>query len=155
MASPTFDPQPLSGRRIPLAEIDALVSARLGVTRGLGNSQPACFNRQIAMYLAARVGRWSTTVISRFYGGRDHSTVCYGILRIESLPESDPAVYALITGLKRRLEASGDGNSGTLCSGEPDEIAQPERQRLSKEEVESIADLVAARLYGLLKDRSV
>jgi hypothetical protein len=89
MASPSFAPPSSPGRRIPLAEIDALVSARLGPTRGLGNSQPACFNRQIAMYLAARVGRWSTTIIGRFYGGRDHSTVCYGIQRIESLSESD------------------------------------------------------------------
>lgn len=61
MASPTFAPEPLSCKRISLAEIDAVVSARLGATRSLGNAQPACFNRQVAMYLAARIGRWSTT----------------------------------------------------------------------------------------------
>jgi hypothetical protein len=33
---------------------------------------------------------WSTTVIGRFYNGRDHSTVCYGIQRIEALRENDP-----------------------------------------------------------------
>ena len=38
-------------------QIDAVVSARLGPTRILGNSQPACFNRQVAMYLARHVGR--------------------------------------------------------------------------------------------------
>ena len=103
MASPSFAPPSSPGRRIPLAEIDALVSARLGPTRGLGNSQPACFNRQAAMYLAARVGRWSTTVIGRFYGGRDHSTVCYGIQRIDSLSDSDPEVDALLADLKRQL----------------------------------------------------
>jgi hypothetical protein len=109
MASLSFAPEQRSARRLSLAEIDAVVSARLGPTRGLGNSQPACFNRQIAMYLAARVGRWSTTIIGRFYGGRDHSTVCYGIQRIESLSESDPEVDALLTDLRRRLgENSGD-----------------------------------------------
>ncbi len=72
MASPSFAPEPLSQKRLSLAEIDAVVSAKLGATRTLGNSQPACFNRQVAMYLAARVGRWSTTVIGRFYNGRDH-----------------------------------------------------------------------------------
>ena len=51
MASPSFAPQSFQGRRIPLAEIDSLVCARLGPTRGLGNSQPACFNRHVAMYL--------------------------------------------------------------------------------------------------------
>ena len=69
MASPSFAPELVSGRRISLAQIDAAVSARLGPTRGLGNSQPACFNRQVAMYLAKQVGRWTTTIIGRFYNG--------------------------------------------------------------------------------------
>ena len=69
MASPSFAPELVAGRRISLAQIDAAVSARLGPTRGLGNSQPACFNRQVAMYLAKQVGRWSTTIIGRFYNG--------------------------------------------------------------------------------------
>ncbi len=68
---------PTLTRRISLAEIDATVSARLGPTRVPGNAQPACFNRQTAMYLARHVGRWSTTAIGRFYNGRDHSTVCH------------------------------------------------------------------------------
>ena len=43
-------------RRIPLAVIDQVVSARLGQTRVEGNAQPAVFHRQIAMYLAKHVG---------------------------------------------------------------------------------------------------
>ncbi len=35
-------------------------------------------------------------MIGRFYNGRDHSTVCYGIQRIETLRESDPEVDALV-----------------------------------------------------------
>ena len=53
-----------------------------------------------AMYLAARVGRWSTTVIGRFYNGRDHSTVCHGIQRIEALREADPDFDVLLSELK-------------------------------------------------------
>jgi hypothetical protein len=53
MASTLFAPEPVSGHRISLAQIDAAVSARLGRTRGLGDSQPACLNRQVAMYLAS------------------------------------------------------------------------------------------------------
>ena len=85
MTSVSFVPRAATRRRISLAEIDAVVSARLGETRGLGNSQPACFRH---------VGRWSTTMIGRFYNGRDHSTVCYGIQRIEALRESNPDVDA-------------------------------------------------------------
>ncbi len=64
-------------RRISLARIDEVVSAHLGPTRVPGNAQPAAFNRHIAMYLAKQVSGWSTTVIGRFYNGRDHSTVVY------------------------------------------------------------------------------
>jgi len=55
MASPFLAPIFHPEHRTSLEEIDAAVSARLGPTRIAGNSQPACFNRQIAMYLAARV----------------------------------------------------------------------------------------------------
>ncbi|MGI8958320.1 MAG: helix-turn-helix domain-containing protein [Bryobacteraceae bacterium] len=68
--------------RISLSEIDSAVSARLGPTRIPGNAQPACVNRQVAMYLAGHVGGWSTTAIARFYNGRDHSTVFHSIQRI-------------------------------------------------------------------------
>jgi hypothetical protein len=60
MTAPSFAPDAALRRRISLGAIDATVCARLGPTGGLGNSQPACFNRQVAMYLASRVGRWST-----------------------------------------------------------------------------------------------
>lgn len=60
-------------------------SARLRPTRELGNSQPACFNRQVAMYLAKHMGRRTVAVIGRFYNGRDHSMVCYSIQRDRSL----------------------------------------------------------------------
>ena len=90
MASARFAPDIFSRRRIPLAEIDSVVSARLGPTSGLGDSQPACFNRQVAMYLAKHVGRWTVAIIGRFYDSRDHSTVRYSIQRIEALRESDP-----------------------------------------------------------------
>ena len=95
MTSPSVAPDSNVGRRLSIVKIDALVSGRLGPTRGLGNSQPACFNRQVGMYLARHVGRWSTTVIGRFYNGRDRSTVCHGIQRIEALRESDPEVDRL------------------------------------------------------------
>ena len=61
------------GNRIALPRIDSLVSAKLGPARVRGNDQPATFNRQVAMYLAHRVGGWSTTRIGRFYNGRKQS----------------------------------------------------------------------------------
>jgi hypothetical protein len=90
-------------RRISLARINDVVSAHLGPTRVPGNAQPAAFNRQIAMYLAKHVSGWSTTVIGRFYNGRDHSTVCYALQRVEALRESSPEIDCLLSHLKAQL----------------------------------------------------
>ena len=147
MASSQFAPDVFSRRRISLADIDAAVSARLGPTRGLGNSQPACFNRQVGMYLARHVGRWSTTVIGRFYNGRDHSTVCYSIQRIEALRESDPDIDALIADLKHEL--SGGGDSPVAKSGTEPHSAVG----LSRCDFQALADLIADRVYARIAGR--
>jgi hypothetical protein len=149
MASPSFAPSSAPVQRIPLAEIDALVSARLGPTRGLGNSQPACFNRQVAMYLAARVGRWSTTVIGRFYDGRDHSTVCYGIQRIESLSETDSEVDALLADLKRQL---GERTNDAAVASRP-EAAITHKHEFADGDMDKIARAIAERVFTLLSDK--
>jgi chromosomal replication initiation ATPase DnaA len=88
-------------RRIALADIDDVVSARLGETRVPGNAQPAAFNCQIAMFLANRVGAGAPfrSVVSN---GRDHSTVIHSIRRIEALRE------------REQLAISSGFNSGTV-----------------------------------------
>jgi hypothetical protein len=141
MASGSFVPRFALGGRISLAKIDAAVSARLGPTRGLGQSQPSCFNRHVSMYLAKHVGRWSTTVIGRFYNGRDHSTVCYGIQKIEALRESDPDVDALLSELKREL-----GEAANLPVPAATTENRPPAVRLRREDLEDLADLIAARV---------
>ena len=123
-----------------------MVSARLGPTRVQGNAQPACFNRQIAMYLAKHVAGWSTTCIGRYYHGRDHSTVIHGIQRIEALRESDPDVDSLIRELKRQLERQ------PIEESENNERS-PKLERISKYTVEEVAELVAERVYALLQKR--
>ena len=149
MASSQFAPDVFSRRRISLADIDAAVSARLGPTRGLGNSQPACFNRQVGMYLVRHVGRWSTTVIGRFYNGRDHSTVCYGIQRIEALRESDPDVDALITDLKHELNVPIDSPA------EKPDIKPHGSVRLGHCDLQTLADLIAERVYARIEKRII
>ncbi len=92
--------------RVSLSAIDETVSARLGTTRVSGNAQPAVFNRQVAMYLAKHVGGWSTTRIGKYYNGRDHSTVCYALRRIEVLREADPDIDALLTNLTNEIRSA-------------------------------------------------
>jgi hypothetical protein len=129
-------------RRLSLAKIDAVVSARLGTTRTPGNEQPECFNRQVAMYLARHLGGWSTTVIGRFYNGRDHSTVCHGIQRIEALRESNPDVDVLLAKLKQRLQVD-DGPDETEFPQTPRKFA-----RVSQISIDELADLVAKRVWA-------
>lgn len=139
---------PTLTRRIPLAQIDAAVSARLGPTRIPGNAQPACFNRQVAMYLARHVGHWSTTVIGRFYNGRDHSTVCHGIQRIEALRENDPNVDGLITELREQLLRDFDA-----ATDHHTELQSRTMNRPDKITVDELAELVAERVYAYLEMR--
>ena len=147
MASPSFAPDSASRRRISLGIIDATVSARLGPTKGLGNSQPACFNRQVAMYLASLVGRWSTTVIGRFYNGRDHSTVVHGIQRIESMRETDPDLNALISSLKRDLTDVNPVYATAIDKSSRSQVT------LSQRDLEELAELIAERVLARFQKR--
>src|SRR3954447_21647990 len=149
MASPSFAPRPLSQKRVSLAEIDAVVSAKLGTTRTPGNAQPACFNRQVAMYLAARIGRWSTTEIGRFYNGRDHSTVCHGIQRIQEMRDSDPEVDGLLSELKAQL-----ANHGELSQRDGPIRFSDRRYQLNEEDIKrlvhEVTDCLAKRIQDVL-----
>lgn len=103
MSAPEIKSPPALLKRIPLARIDALVSAHLGPARVDSKEQPSVFNRQVAMYLAKQVGGWSTTAIGRFYNGRDHSTVCYSIQRVKALRQINQEVDQLLSTLEKAL----------------------------------------------------
>jgi chromosomal replication initiation ATPase DnaA len=53
--------------------------------------------------LAKYIGNWSTKTIGRYYGGRDHSTVRYGIQRVEPLRHIDANVDTLVCDFRRHL----------------------------------------------------
>ena len=97
--------------RVSLARIEQVVSAHLGPGRVPGNVQGPCFSRQVSMYLAKHVGRWSLSQIGRFYNGRHHTTVLHAIAKIERLRRSDESVYALIEVLTGELAAGSHESS--------------------------------------------
>src|SRR5215472_13027043 len=68
------------------------------------------------MYLAKHVGGWSTTRIGRFYSGRDHSTVCYALKRIDALSEADPEVDALLSSLAHEIRSAPPPNDPSARS---------------------------------------
>lgn len=103
------------------------------------------------MYLAARLGRWSTTAIGEFYNGRDHSTVCHGIQRIESLRENDHEVDALISELKQKLDSSAERASADPPAVRPSVATR--KHVLSESDMERFGDLVAAKVGKLLTSK--
>jgi hypothetical protein len=132
--------------RIALARIDAVVSARLGSAGVSGNAQPAAFNRQVAMYLAHRIGGWTTTRIGRFYNGRDHSTVFHAIKRIQVLRDSNPEVEGLLSCLTQELRtdkrAEVDPPSATTKMG----LSRGRDMMWSNEMLDDLAERIASRL---------
>lgn len=62
--------------------------------------------RQIAMYLARKLTRASTTEIGRRFGGKDHSTVIHSTNKIEGLIKTDPSVSATIQTLEQKIDIS-------------------------------------------------
>ncbi len=134
-------------KRPSLETIDAIVSARLGPTRIQGNAQPACFNRQVAMYLAKHIAGWSTTCIGRFYNGRDHSTVVYGIQRIQALREIDPDLDALLSELKDQLARSHDQGDERKSS------ATYNGRNASPLNIDELAEAIAERIWTRIEER--
>jgi hypothetical protein len=142
-------------KRIPLETIDAAVCARLGPARVAGNSQPAAFNRQVAMYLARHVGGWSMTRIGKFYHCRDHSTVCHSIKRVELMRDGDPELDALLSSMRndlRTIEPKGPDHheprsSGSLSGPLFDEIFI---EGLVGRIVDRVVDRLSAQLSGRL-----
>jgi hypothetical protein len=134
-------------RRIPLETIDAAVCARLGPARVAGNAQPAAFNRQVAMYLAKHMGGWSTTKIGKFYNGRDHSTVCHSIRRIESMREENPEVDAVLSCISQEIRAS------TEMDGVADQDEQRDEWCFNGSFLDELADRLAERLLTRMSNQ--
>ena len=126
--------------RVSLARIEQVVSAHLGPGRVQGNVQGPCFSRQVSMYLARHVGRWSLSQIGKFYNGRHHTTVLHAITKIEAFRETDESVDPLIEVLTNEL-AAGPPES-------PPRFRQSTRSAL----VEAVATRVIDRLAELQAD---
>jgi hypothetical protein len=131
-------------RRIPLTTIDRIVAENLGPARVRSKAQPEALFRQITMYLAKQVGGWRTTRIGKFYNGRDHSTVCHAIARVQELRNSDADVNALIQSLVRACKdetAADPGRSSPAAETLKDAVV-----RRIEIELDALADRIADRI---------
>jgi len=61
--------------------------------------------RQVAMFLAKEMTDRSLPEIARKFGGRDHTTIMYGVRRVEQLIDSDQGIAEDVDLLRRALKA--------------------------------------------------
>jgi hypothetical protein len=139
-----------TARPFQLSAIDAAVAARLGPGRVSGNAQPAAFSRQVAMYLAKELGGWSTTQIGRFYNGRDHSTVCYAIHRIEVLREINSDVDDLLTVLTDEIRSIRPAKRERSVHLVADPRIPDAASLFGDELLDSLAERIASRVLSKL-----
>ncbi len=64
--------------------------------------------RQVCMFLARQLTRWSLEEIGGYFGGRDHSTVLHATKTVRKLIETDPALRTTIENIARTLTGSGN-----------------------------------------------
>jgi len=72
--------------------------------QGRRRTQSIALPRQVAMSLARRLTALSLEEIGGHFGGRDHSTVLYGIEKIRSRVEEDRAFAQLMADLESRAQ---------------------------------------------------
>ena len=60
------------------------------------------------MYLARQITKHSLEEIGGFFGGRDHSTVIYGVEKIHRRVQEDPEVRAMLDELLAKLKATSE-----------------------------------------------
>jgi chromosomal replication initiator protein len=98
-------------RGLPSTEdIMRVITARFGVKsadiQSRRRTNAIAFPRQVGMYLARRLTRMSLEEIGGFFGGRDHSTVLYGVEKVARLAREDPHCRTLLTELTLELQGS-------------------------------------------------
>jgi len=91
-------------------DILQLVTARYGVKlsdlQSRRRTNAIVVPRQVGMYLARRLTRMSLEEIGHYFGGRDHSTVLYGIDKVTRLSREDQAMRSTLTELLLELQGT-------------------------------------------------
>jgi chromosomal replication initiator protein len=98
-----------SDRRVTVEEIQRKVSEhfniRLSDMLGPKRARNIARPRQIAMYLAKELTSRSLPEIGRRFGGRDHTTILYGVRKVEDMRATDSQLAEDVDLLRRLLQS--------------------------------------------------
>ena len=84
--------------------VTAQFSTKLSDLQSRKRTNAIAYPRQVAMYLARKITRHSLEEIGGFFGGRDHSTVLYGVDKIDRQVKEDPRSRELMASLLAQLQ---------------------------------------------------
>jgi chromosomal replication initiator protein len=97
--------------RVSIERIKTTVAADYGVTSREIDSQRRhkryIAPRHVAMYLACQLTPYSTTMVGRLFGRRDHTTILAAHRKIAALRERDIFMDGRLRRLERELEPPG------------------------------------------------
>ena len=97
-------------RKLTIADVVQAVTDHYAVTMrdltGKSRTQAISVPRQVCMYLCRQHTDESLESIGRFFGNRDHTTVMYGVQKIQKRVKEDPSISELIEAFGRRLGGS-------------------------------------------------
>ena len=92
-------------------DIITVITEQYGIKQvdlqGKRRTQAIAYPRQIAMFLARHITRHSLEEIGAYFGGRDHSTVLYGVDKIKKKAAADPKCRTELETLLSRLGGKG------------------------------------------------
>ncbi len=74
--------------------------------------------RQVGMYFARRLTRFSLEEIGSYFGGRDHTTVMHAIRTVDDRRRREPELDRELVQFEERLRRAG-GNGNALASANP------------------------------------
>ncbi len=79
---------------------------RMAELKSKNRSRSFTVPRQIAMFLARKLTRASTTEIGRRFGGKDHSTVIHSANKIQDMLKKDHSLSATIQTIQQKIDIS-------------------------------------------------
>ncbi|RKQ60410.1 chromosomal replication initiator protein DnaA [Thermovibrio guaymasensis] len=108
-------------REISIKIIKETVSSELGVEVELLDSptrkKRVAFARQVAMYLAKKIGGYPYTQIAVSFNRDDHTTVMHAVRKIEEMIEEDEKVSSLLEKLELKVREAVERSSKVIHTG--------------------------------------
>ncbi|MGL5096919.1 MAG: helix-turn-helix domain-containing protein [Planctomycetia bacterium] len=119
-----------------IAEVARVVAKAEGVTtvdlRSAARRPALVRARQIAMFLVRKRTAAPLMALGKYFGGRDHATVLYGVHKIEAGVGDDPALAGAVERIEAELDRRAAEAENRRTAPPPTAKPRPRRRRAKK-----------------------